>query len=101
MLGSHVSLMMLNFILLAVGYDILPVEFLRFPLQLTGSTIAKRDYAWQLRNVDDPDHVTRFTVDTLGPTWIRGYALDQMILYYDRPGKNVNVFDKVVLLQMK
>jgi hypothetical protein len=92
-------LTLLNFILLAAGYDILPIEFEKFPVQLTGETIAQRDYAWQYRNVDDPDHVTRVTVDTIGPTWIRGYAVDQVALYYTR--SDGNVFEREVLLQMK
>lgn len=102
-LSGHVMLMMTNFILLAVGYDILPVEFIRFPLHLRDDVIAQRDVAWQLRNVDDPDHVTRITVNTVGPTWIRGYAIDHMLLYYTRSGGkgHENVFDRDVLLQMK
>jgi hypothetical protein len=98
-LGGHLLLTSLNFILLAVGYDILPVEFQKFPLQLTGETIAQRDYAWQYRNDDDPDHVTRVTVDTLSGTPIRGHAADRVVLFFTRSGENV--FDRDVLLQMK
>lgn len=96
-------LMSVNFILLAVGYDIIPAEFLKFPLQLTGETVAQRDYAWKYRNLDEPDHVTRMTVDTVGPTWLRGYAIDHVILYYTRSDRNGvdNVFDRDVLLQMR
>lgn len=49
-------------------------------MQLTDELVAQRDYAWQWRN-EDPNHITRFTVDTIGPTWVRGYAIDNVVVY--------------------
>ena len=102
-LSGHIGLMSVNFILMAVGYDILPVEFQRFPLQLTGETVAQRGLAWQWRDLNDSDHITRTTVDTIGPTWLRGYTVDHLILYYTRNDRNneKNVFDRDVFVEMR
>ena len=44
---------------------------------------------------DDPDHITRVVVNDLGPTWDRGYSVDDVIMYFTSWGSNV--FTKEVL----
>ena len=51
-LGGHIFLMSLNFILMAAGYDILPIDFQSFPLDVRTTEAAKREAAWNYRDED-------------------------------------------------
>lgn len=89
--------MSINFVLLAVGYDILPVEFEAFPVDITQELNYQREYAWNHRD-NDSDKIHRFTVDDVGPTWPRGYYTDVLALFYSSKG---NVYQRQHLQQME
>jgi hypothetical protein len=72
---------------------------------LQGSVEKQREDAWKMRNVDDPQRVTRFILDDLGTPAYRGYSADDVKLYYTRDGHvgsgARNMFTKELFLTMK
>ena len=90
----------INIILGVSGYEILPIEFEEFPIDIMDEITYQREHAWMNRNAA-PNNITRFTVDDVGPTWSRGYAIDTVTLYYSAGDDGNNVFQKDYFIQMK
>ena len=90
--------MSINFFLLPTDYDILPVVFDAFPVEIKDDITYQRQDAWQHRN-DADDVIKRLLIDDIGPTWSRGYTIDRVALYYTVDGGNV--FQKEYFHQIK
>ena len=98
-LGGHVFLTSLNLVLFLAGYNILPVEFYRFPVDLKDTVDKQREDAWMKRDSDDPDKVFRFVLDDLGTPPYRGYSSDDVRLYYTNNKLNVFTAEAFSLMQ--
>ena len=92
-------MVLINLILHFAGYDILPIVFNAFPLELRHSVTYQREVAWQ--NKDNyPERIRRFVINDTGPTWPRGAVIDYIQLYY-QPKKGGNIFTRDSLIEIK
>ncbi|XP_013379632.1 uncharacterized protein LOC106151089 [Lingula anatina] len=96
--GFHIAFVVVTGILMAARYDIFPVEFLSFPMNLNEDPTRLRDLAWRLRN-NETGRIRRVTTDTVRTFWNRSATVDSVILYYEIP--DGNVFTKDILQEMK
>ena len=100
-LGAHILVASINFIFMATNYDILPLDFTIFPIELSRThEIAQREAAWSARN-SHPESITRFTLEDIGPSWPRGHTVDELVLYYTRGVADGNVFVRETFVQMR
>ena len=91
-LGAHLLMILLTCILLAAGYNIVPINFEKLPLDLGDDSTKRRTDAW-LYVRDDPS-----VVNLVGNQNKRVIEYQPLTLYYEDEG---NVFTKANLLSIK
>lgn len=82
---AHISMILISIILLASGYNLLPIDFENLPLEINDQPWRPRDLAWTYRDqVDgfyDRTPVTGYRVNS--------YFRANIDLYYDAGSKNI------------
>ena len=68
-------------------------------MELKGYDVAQREDAWTQRNIDDPLHLVRIVIDDLGPTWDRGYSIDEVKIFVTKWNRNLYTRETFLVLQ--
>ena len=97
-LAGHLFLSGMNGILALTGYDIIPVEFERFPVFLRETDVLKRDWGWRYRN-NEGSRVRRLTLNDTQINLVRGTPGDILEVIYE--SKTGNIFTQQSLKRIK
>ncbi len=82
-LGAHLFMILLTGILLASGYDVIPISFSTLPLDLKDDSTKLRTDAWL--HVKDDDSVQKLN----GQQQMRSEEYQALLYFYEKKGSNV------------
>lgn len=93
MLGAHLLMILVTGILLAAGYDVIPINFSALPLELKDDSTKLRTDAW--RYVKDDGAVIKLN----GNQQLRGMEYQPLVYIYEKNGGNVFTQEHLLDLQ--